>query len=93
MAQRIVDALETIKINEHHRHVLVIAPRTQHIFFQLLVKQLSIGQPCQRVVHGEVMHFLLGLLALGDVMHGAVQAHHLAAVIGGGRRLYMDRAI
>ena len=93
MAQRIVDALEAIQINKHHAKVATAALRAQHRVFQLLLKELAIGQARQRVIHGQIMHLFFGVLAFGNILHSAVQAHHATVASGARRRLCVYHAI
>ena len=72
MSQRVVDALEAIQIDEHDGDMFAVAMRARHRLFQLLMKQLSIRQACERIVHREVVHFVLGVFALRDVVYRAI---------------------
>ena len=68
--EQIVDQLEAVEIEDHHRQPLLVAPRPLDRLGQPVVEQQAIGQPGQRVVVGEVADRLLGLLAQRDVAHG-----------------------
>ena len=53
VAERVVDLLEPVEIDEHDRHVLVFAQAADRRR-QLLVEHLAIRQPGQRIVRGPV---------------------------------------
>ena len=75
MAERIVDALEAVEVEEHDRELFAAAERLLH----LVAEQHAVRQIGQRVVARHVHDLGLGLAALGDVFIG----HDHAAV---GRR-------
>ncbi len=76
MAERIVDVLEPIQVQEQHRHRAALAPRPHDRARQPFGQQRAVGQAGQRVVVGQVAQFLLGALLVGDVF----QHHHMEAV-------------
>ena len=71
MPERVVDQLEAVEVKEEHGRVVAVAPRLGDGLADAVVKQRSVGQAGERVVVGEEMHVLLGLLALGDVRESA----------------------
>jgi hypothetical protein len=86
MAKRIVDALEPIEIEKHHRDAIAPAKR----LFHLILEQHAIGQIGQRVVPRHMDDLGLGLAAFGDIFVGrdpaairgrAIQTGDDAAVI------------
>ena len=54
MAQRIVDDLESVKIDEQHRKLPLIASRRLNGEMEQLVERLSIRQASQAVVRSKV---------------------------------------
>jgi hypothetical protein len=73
MAERVVDRLEPVEVEEQHRDIGAAAnpaERLGHPFGQ----HRPIGQAGQRVVPGEVGDALLRLAALGDVFVGGDEA-------------------
>ncbi|HET7157625.1 MAG TPA: hypothetical protein VFI62_01420, partial [Burkholderiales bacterium] len=63
MSQRIVDDLEAIQIDEHHRQTLAVPLGVRNGRFQPLVKHRAIGQMGERIVHGDELHRFFGLHA------------------------------
>ena len=87
MTQRIVDALESIEVEEHHRNGIASAER----FLHLVLEQHAIGQIGERVVAGHVDDLGLGLAAFGDIFvgcdpaavrSGTIQTGNDAAIVG-----------
>ena len=60
MAERIVDDLEAVEIDEQHRKLPLVAPRRLDGEMQQLVEHLAIGQPGQAVVRREIFDPLVG---------------------------------
>src|SRR5471032_763023 len=54
MAQRIVDDLESVKIDEQHRKLPLIARRSFDCEMQQLVEHFAIWQVCQAVMRSEI---------------------------------------
>ena len=67
VAQRIVDGLETVQVDEHHGQLAPGALRGQHGPFQPVRQQRAVRQARQVVVVSHVMHARLGLAPLGDL--------------------------
>ena len=59
--QRIVDQLEPVEIDQHHRQQLAGATRPLDRLGQAVVEQQAVGQPGQRIVVGEAAQRLLRL--------------------------------
>ena len=86
MTERIVDALEAVEVEEHHRQFVAAAQRLHH----LVLEHHPVRQVGQRVVPRHVNDLGLGAPALGDVFIGrdpaavggrAVQAGNHPAVV------------
>ena len=77
MAERIVDVLEPVQVEEQHRHPGFLATRADDGPAEALGQQRPVRQAGQGVVVGQVAQFLLGALPVGDVVdHGdEVTAH------------------
>ena len=68
VAQRIVDDLEPVEIDEQHRKLPLVAVRGLDRVVQQLVEHLPIGQIGQAVMRGEIFDPLVGLgLLVGAV--------------------------
>ena len=67
VAQRVVDDLEAVEVEEEHGEPLVVAVRLGHGERQAVAEEEPVRQVGQRIVEGEVLDLLLGPLALGDV--------------------------
>ena len=94
-AERAVDALELVDVDEDHRRLRAPARpwRARIGDRQAVEKQLAVGQSGQAVVHGVVHQPLLRALVVGDVADEA-DAAQLAAVAGRhARRLELEPAI
>ena len=72
MAQAVVDELEVVEVDEHHRHG---APQalTVHRLAQPVVQQGPVRQAGERVVVRLVLELHLVALALDGVLHRAQQ--------------------
>ena len=68
VAERIVDVLEVVEIDQQQGHRLRASARLGDGVLQAVVQQDPIGQAGQRVVVRHVMDLLFGPLALGDVV-------------------------
>ena len=78
VAERIVDVLEAIEIDEQQRQRLPGAARCHDALLQAVVEQHAIGQFGQRIARGQVADAGLGGLAIGDVAAGAALAEALS---------------
>jgi hypothetical protein len=63
VAERVVDLLEMVQVDHHHRDARVAALREELGLAQAVVEQAPVGQPGQRVVVGEEARLLLLALA------------------------------
>ena len=88
VAERVVDGLEAVQVDEHEREPGVAARRVDDRLLEAIVEQHAVGQPGEGIARGEVLGALLGLLALRDVGRGprhaqrppvGVALRHLAA--------------
>ena len=64
VAERVVDDLEAVEVEEEDGQPLVVAVGLRHGERQAVVEEEAVGQVRQRVVEGEVLDLLLGPLAL-----------------------------
>ena len=78
VAQRIVDELEAVEVDEQHRHLLVEALRLRQRLGEAIHQHRAVGQAGERVVVRQVLDARLLRLALGDVLDHA-GAPHVAA--------------
>lgn len=62
--QCIVDVLEPVKVEEHHRHHVAVPPGQGDGQLQAILEQQPVGKSGQAVVIGEVGDSLLGVLSL-----------------------------
>ncbi len=67
VAERIVDRLEAVEVEEHQRHATLHAVRMRLRLGDAVAEQQAIGQAGQRVVVRQILDALLCLLALADV--------------------------
>ena len=83
MPERVVDALEVVEVDEHHRDLTHAAglERLAHA----LGEQRAVGEPGQRIVVGLVLELVLQVAQLGDGLLEAVVLQRGARV--GGQRL------
>ena len=83
MAERVVDVLEVVKVQNVYGHHLS-ARRTRQRLLQPLIQQRAIGQRGQRIVQRHVRDLGLRATLLGDVL---VRGDYAAV----DHRLYRDR--
>ena len=83
VAERVVDVLEVVEIQEHHRDVAPRAPGQRQRVLDAIAKQVAIGEPRQRIVEGQLAQLLLEALALADVAEVQRQALHRRVVASG----------
>src|ERR1700722_17054096 len=67
VAERVVDVLEVIEVEEHHRDLMAPALRERQGMLDSIAEQVSICKQCQRVMKGQLSQLFLERLALGDV--------------------------
>ena len=67
MAERVVDVLEAVEVEQQDRHVVTGALRASDGVLDPVVEQGAVGQGGQRVVQGQALELGLLRLALGDV--------------------------
>jgi hypothetical protein len=66
VAEGVVDLLEAVDVDDHHRPLAAIASAERDVLVQLRAKAPPVEQPGQRVVIGEIAQLGLGLLGLGQ---------------------------
>jgi hypothetical protein len=74
VAERVVDGLEAVEVDEHEGEAAVHARGIHHRLLEAVVQQDAVGQPRERIARGEVLGALLRHAALGDVGRGPVHA-------------------
>ncbi len=71
MPQGVVNILETVQVDEHHAHALVVASGGTHALLQQFIKQCAIREPGQRIVVRHGFQLLPSLVQLGEIAHHA----------------------
>ena len=74
VAERVVDLLEAVKVEEQQPEVAAAAPRAQHRLVQPVAEQRPVGQARERVVLRQERQLVLLPPALGDVAEEHRQA-------------------
>ena len=94
VAERVVDHLEAVEVEEQHRHVALLAARGHDRLVEAVLHEAPVGQPGERVVVRHVVDGALGVEALGDVLHQGSEADQLPGAVRERRvvPLAMDRA-
>ena len=92
VAERVVDELEPVEVEEQDRDVRVRPGRAPQRPVERLEQERPVGETGERVVRGVVGQPVLELLAVGDVEHHAVEPERLAVVVVGGLTLLDDPA-
>ena len=64
VAERVVDRLEAVDVDDHHRALAAVAGAEGDVLVELGAEAAPVEQPGQRVVVGEVAELGLGLLGL-----------------------------
>ena len=75
MAERIVHVLEAVEIEPEHGHQLTMPLGPRHGAVEMLAELKPVGQPGQRIVHGEIADLVLGEPALADAPRGDCRWH------------------
>jgi len=92
VAERVVDALEAVDVDDHHRPLAAVAGGEGDVLVELAAEAAPVEQPGERVVVGEVAQLGLGLLGVGQRLLddppvlGAQLLEH-----GGDRGVALDR--
>ena len=83
MPQAVVDELEAVEVEEHHRVGRVgVGLRRVNRLRQVFVEAAPVGQAGQAVVEGDVVQAFFGLAPRGDVLHLQDQAWRAGAGLG-----------
>ena len=81
MAERVVDDLETVKVDEQHREIAVIAARVPQLDIEHFAEHRAVWKSGQRVVFRQLLDARFGLLALGDILaHPAIALERARAI-------------
>ena len=91
VAERVVDVLEAIAIEEQHREPAAVAARQRDRPREPIVQQQPVRQVGQRVVLGEVQHLQAALARHDDVAEHDHGAEDVALAIVNRRRRMLDR--
>ncbi len=85
VALRVVEGLELVQVDEHHRHPRGFVAVPQEGVLDPVIEERAVGQACERVVERAVAQLLLESLASFDVPRGDDDAAHLRIVdeVGG----------
>jgi hypothetical protein len=83
VAERVVDVLEVVEVDEEHRDLALGALRVGDGMREAVLQQRAVRQPREVVVVGQVLDPLLDHLAVGDV----ARVEHHAADVRVGRQL------
>ena len=70
MAVQVVDLLEAVEVDDHHRQLPVARLHGGDAVFQMVLERGAVGQAGQRVEMGEIEDALLGGAALAQVADG-----------------------
>ena len=81
MAERVVDVLEPVEVDEQHADAMSAALGLRDRLRQALVQQQPVGQAGQRVAGREVLQSFLGLDPRRDVLHERQDRNDLACVV------------
>ncbi len=76
VAERVVDVLEVVQIEEHDRDRALAALRERQCVLHAVAEQVAVGEQRQRIVEGQLAQLLLERLALADVAEVERQALH-----------------
>ena len=74
MAEGVVDVLEVVQVQEHHRHRALAALRQRERVLHPVAEQVAVGEERQRIMEGELAQLLFQRLALADVAEVERQA-------------------
>ena len=58
VAERVVDVLEVVEVQEHHGDVALGPPREGERVLDAIAKQIAVGEPGQRVVKRQLAQLL-----------------------------------
>ena len=87
VAERVVDELEAVEVDEQHRGVRLRAAAACQRVLQGVDEHHAVAQAGELVVRGAVAQLLLGVDGLGDVGERAHRARGAPEVAGSGRQL------
>ena len=76
VAERVVDVLEVVQVEEHDRDRALPALRERERVLHAVAEQVAVGEQRQRIVEGQLAQLLLERLALADVAEIQRQALH-----------------
>ena len=81
VAERVVDVLEAVEIDQEQRAALLAAGGIAQRLVERLAHQRAVGQAGQRIEAGEAADFLLRAALLGEVGADPAEAEEAAALV------------
>ena len=81
VAERVVDHLEVVEVEEQHTDAGVVAPAARDRALKHLLEKGSVRQARELVVVGEERHFFLRGLAFRDVEDHALDQPRVAVIV------------
>ena len=81
MAERVIDVLEAVQVDQEQRAALAAVGRIAQRFVERLAHERAVGQAGQRVEPGKAGDFLLGTALLGKIGADAAEAEKAAAAV------------
>ena len=90
VAERVVDVLEVVEVEQQQRAVGAVAAHELGVLVELLGEARAVVQAGERVVRGEVVQVLLVVAAVRDVLHLDEEAARRPAVVRDRRGLQRD---
>ena len=90
VAERVVDVLEVVEVQQQQGSVGPVATHEVGVRLELAGEARPVLQAGQRVVAGEVLEVLLVMVAVGDVLHLDHAAQPLTRPVADHRRLHGD---
>ena len=84
VAQAVVDELELVQIHQRHRDRRLMPLRLSQCLVEAIGQQRAVGQTGQRIVVRLVQELLLEELAVGNILHRALEEDDLARGIADG---------
>jgi hypothetical protein len=93
MAQCVIDGLETVKIEEHHRHQVLAVFGFAHSLMQAVPQQDTVGQAAHGIGAREIIQPFLRLPLLRDILYGPDHADRFSVFTEGDFALSAHNAL